>query len=97
MAFYVVINNDTREAVSFGSVLPDPFPENLTAVVLTDAEYETVVNGTGRWDAATETIVPIAVVVSTVQVDLVSLAERLAAARTLAEVRAAAEASLGNA
>jgi len=55
--FYLVYLTVTGEAVSYGSVLADPMPEQFTVRVLTDDETIGVNEGRLIWDAATLTFV----------------------------------------
>ena len=55
--FYLVYLTLTGEAVSYGSVLADPMPEQFTVRALTDDETIGVNEGRLIWDAATLTFV----------------------------------------
>lgn len=46
--------------VSIGTVIADPLPSSLTAHQLSDADAEALTAGTGRWDAETLTVAPLA-------------------------------------
>ena len=55
--FYLVYLTLTGEAVSYGSVLADPMPEQFTVRALTDDETIGVNEGRLIWDAVTLTFV----------------------------------------
>jgi hypothetical protein len=61
---FAVYTTATGNLVSIGSTVANPLPAGLTALALTDPEALSLANGTGRWDPATRTVVP---VVPTVQ------------------------------
>jgi hypothetical protein len=52
-----LIHDETGEAVSIGTVLADPMPEQLTVVELAEADAELLAAGRGIWDAATLSVV----------------------------------------
>ena len=52
-----LIYDETGEAVSIGTVLADPMPEQLTVVDLADADADLLAAGRGIWDAATLSVV----------------------------------------
>jgi hypothetical protein len=55
--WFVVINRDTGEAVSIGTVVADPLPLGLVAVAITEADADALNKGRGLWDAATRSVV----------------------------------------
>lgn len=55
--FYLVYSLSTGEAVSYGSVLADPMPEQFTVRALTNDETAGVREGRLMWDATTLTFV----------------------------------------
>jgi hypothetical protein len=57
--WYVVYYSATGEAYSFGTSLADPMPAEFSAKPLSAADAESVNHGTGRWDAASRTVVPL--------------------------------------
>jgi hypothetical protein len=52
-----LLHDNTGEAVSIGTVLADPMPEQLTVVELADADADLLAAGRGIWNAATLSIV----------------------------------------
>ena len=56
MTWYAVVDKQTGEAVSFGTVLADELPEHLEAIEI--ASQPSKRDGT-RWDAATRKLVEI--------------------------------------
>jgi hypothetical protein len=55
--WYVVYYSATGEAYSFGTSLADPMPEEFSAKLLSESEADAIHKGTGRWDAASRTVV----------------------------------------
>jgi hypothetical protein len=52
-----LIYDETGQAVSIGTVLADPMPEQLTVVQLAEADANLLAAGRGIWDAATLSVV----------------------------------------
>jgi hypothetical protein len=52
-----LIHNADGEAVSIGTVLADPMPEQLTVIELAEADADLLAAGRGIWDAATLSVV----------------------------------------
>ena len=53
MNWHLVINKQSGEAFSIGTVLADPMPDHLEPIALTDEQASGLLNGTLRWDGAT--------------------------------------------
>jgi hypothetical protein len=52
-----LLHDTDGQAVSIGTVLADPMPEQLTVVELADADADLLANGRGLWDATTLSVV----------------------------------------
>jgi hypothetical protein len=55
--WYAVINAETGESYSFGTVLADPMPAEFVAIPLSDADADALNRGRGYWDAASRSVV----------------------------------------
>lgn len=53
----LVYRTDTGAAVSVGTVLADPLPDDLTAAELNEADYDGLRGGWRTWDPATRTVI----------------------------------------
>jgi hypothetical protein len=48
--WHILYNTNTGKAVSIGTVLADPIPEELTSLPLTDEEGDGLTQGLYKWD-----------------------------------------------
>lgn len=48
--WHILYNTNTGQAVSIGTVIADPIPEELTALSLTDEEGDGLCQGLYKWD-----------------------------------------------
>jgi hypothetical protein len=55
--WFVVIDRDTGEAVSVGTVVADPLPPEFVALPLSEADADALNKGRGLWDSATRSVV----------------------------------------
>ena len=52
-----LIHDETGEALSIGTVLADPMPDQLTVVELAETDADLLAAGRGIWNAATLSVV----------------------------------------
>lgn len=55
----VIYRRDTGASVSILTGDPGPLPSEWSEVVLSDADSALLLDGAGRWDEATRTVVPV--------------------------------------
>lgn len=55
--WFAVINRETGEAVSVGTVVADPLPAELVALPISDADADALNKGRALWDAASRSAV----------------------------------------
>lgn len=55
--WFAVINRDTGEAVSVGTVVADLLPAELVALPLSEADADALNQGRALWDAASRSVV----------------------------------------
>lgn len=53
MSWHLVINKQSGEAFSIGTILADPMPDHLEPIALTDEQANGLLGGTLRWDGET--------------------------------------------
>jgi hypothetical protein len=56
---WFMVYDGSGNAVSMGTVVANPLPEGLSLTVLTTEASDSLLDGTGRWDAATHSVVPV--------------------------------------
>lgn len=56
MTWHLLYNDATGKAVSIGTVIADPLPDGIVAVVLSDADADAL-GKTRQWDATTRTVI----------------------------------------
>jgi hypothetical protein len=55
--WFAVIDSETGEARSFGTVLADPMPAEFVAIPLSDTDADALNHGRALWDAASRSVV----------------------------------------
>lgn len=59
MTAYAVHQVSNGQLVSVGTVIADPLPAGLAAIVLSQTDGQSLRDGTGAWDAVTLTVIPL--------------------------------------
>lgn len=57
--WHILYNTNTGKAVSIGTVIADPIPEELTSLSLTDEEGDGLTQGLYKWDENLRTLIAI--------------------------------------
>jgi hypothetical protein len=61
--WHILYNTNTGKAVSIGTVITNPIPENLTALSLTDEQGDGLRQGLYKWDENLKELVPTGVTI----------------------------------
>lgn len=72
---YVVHDTDTGGLVSIGTIIADPLPEGLTAVQVTDLEYDGLIEGSLMWDGTAVVANPAYAATQTAETNLETLTD----------------------